>query len=327
VFALLGVSQEAGDPKLAPDYREDPEDTYKRVGKWMAEKGFVPLLLEFVPLEKTPGWPSWIPRWHEPGTHTVHISSGLRMSHTFRAAGESVQDFLWQPDHSLLARGIIFDTIANLASREDCVVQTEQLGNPHLCSSHVFKSLWRVFKMLSPGPNQPYVTGEPDHEVVYKLSVCDQYDLRAKRAPKEYARGLAVFLCRAEAGLTLLYRQQPQNDVVATHYLGAIKMVGRVPATNDSLDDDDSWANEFMVAAFRHYSQNVQFKTEKGYIGQVIGQAIAGDKIALLSGCDVPVILRPVENGAYVHVTTCYLHGIMYGEMWNNEEVHDIRVL
>ncbi|GAW23559.1 hypothetical protein ANO14919_131260 [Xylariales sp. No.14919] len=45
-----------------------------------------------------------------------------------------------------------------------------------------------------------------------------------------------------------------------------------------------------------------------------------GDVVALLSGCDVPVALRPDGNGNYRFVTVLYVDGIMKGEAWPDDE-------
>jgi hypothetical protein len=44
-----------------------------------------------------------------------------------------------------------------------------------------------------------------------------------------------------------------------------------------------------------------------------------GDKIVIIRGLEMPLLLRPVENG-YKLITHVYVHGMMYGEMWPQDE-------
>ena len=53
--------------------------------------------------------------------------------------------------------------------------------------------------------------------------------------------------------------------------------------------------------------------SEKGYIGLVPIDCRSGDRICVLSGCSIPVILR--QKGDYhILIGECYVHGIMDGQ-------------
>jgi hypothetical protein len=53
--------------------------------------------------------------------------------------------------------------------------------------------------------------------------------------------------------------------------------------------------------------------TKKGYIGQGTNRCKVGDLVCVLLGCNLPVILRPVEDH-YEFMGEAYLHDIMHGE-------------
>jgi hypothetical protein len=55
------------------------------------------------------------------------------------------------------------------------------------------------------------------------------------------------------------------------------------------------------------------FTTEKGYVGQGTNRCQAGDIVCVLLGCNLPIILRPVEEH-YEVIGEIYIHGIMQGE-------------
>lgn len=66
---------------------------------------------------------------------------------------------------------------------------------------------------------------------------------------------------------------------------------------------------------FRDMDHRRLITTGKGYVGLAHAQSVIGDKICLLMGCTMPMILRPYEGG-YRLVGETYVHGIMDGEFW-----------
>ena len=70
------------------------------------------------------------------------------------------------------------------------------------------------------------------------------------------------------------------------------------------------------------------FATDRGYIGLGPPEMQKGDHVYILSGGEVPYILRPVPGPrprTFELVGDCYLHGIMYGEeAGTDEDYHDV---
>ena len=70
------------------------------------------------------------------------------------------------------------------------------------------------------------------------------------------------------------------------------------------------------------------FATDQGYIGLGPDEIQKGDHVYILSGGDVPYILRPISGHiprTFELVGDCYLHGIMYGEAAGTDKVfHDV---
>lgn len=329
VFAFLGISNEAEEPELQPNYREEADDIYKRVGKYMAEKGFAPLLLDCTTRSNPPNWPSWIPRWHEPGNHTFMLEKGMQMSSVFTAAGKSTQAFQCQADHALLGRGIIVDTIHILGSSQSCIDSLERLKSAGDGGNEVLSSLMEAFVMLS-SPSHQYITGETMSTVLLRLIVCDQRHLNAQKAPKEYQKALGRFLNDAKAESEQLCQQRNGVGWELIRLYIRIMLNGMpelAPQSNDEGLESRQWVSEFVRASFSVCIRLVRYTTERGYIGQAVPDAKVGDKIALLQGCDVPLILRLTGNGTYTYISTCYLHGIMYGEAWNEEDIHAITIV
>ena len=78
-----------------------------------------------------------------------------------------------------------------------------------------------------------------------------------------------------------------------------------------------SWA--MNVLAWRRLTG-----TEMGRIGLTPAVALLGDKIAVLVGCSVPMVLRPCQDGWNI-IGECYVHGVMDGEVLEGKiELQDI---
>jgi hypothetical protein len=54
--------------------------------------------------------------------------------------------------------------------------------------------------------------------------------------------------------------------------------------------------------------------SKRGYLGWAVERARAGDSIAILLGCTVPVVLRPYAEGGWYVVGDAIIYGIMEGE-------------
>ena len=61
-------------------------------------------------------------------------------------------------------------------------------------------------------------------------------------------------------------------------------------------------------------SMNCIFETVNGLIRWVPSIALPGDKIAILFGCDMPLVLR-TRSGKYEVIGGCFVDGLMNGEI------------
>ena len=86
----------------------------------------------------------------------------------------------------------------------------------------------------------------------------------------------------------------------------------------------EAYCNRFMAASV----DRRLFATDRGYIGLGPAEIQKGDHVYILSGGEIPYILRPVSGSrprTFELVGDCYLHGIMYGEAaGTDDEFHDV---
>ncbi|KAI4865618.1 heterokaryon incompatibility protein-domain-containing protein [Hypoxylon rubiginosum] len=67
-------------------------------------------------------------------------------------------------------------------------------------------------------------------------------------------------------------------------------------------------------------------RTDAGRLARLPGAAMVGDKIALLKGSKMPVIIRPMEN-RWQFIGCGYVDGIMYGEGWRPDSIQEIEFI
>lgn len=66
-----------------------------------------------------------------------------------------------------------------------------------------------------------------------------------------------------------------------------------------------------------HLAHAALLRTRKGYIGAARASIRPGDKVCVLAGANVPVILRPLGGQDYELVSYAFVVGAMHGEAWN----------
>ncbi|GAP87509.1 putative heterokaryon incompatibility protein [Rosellinia necatrix] len=65
-------------------------------------------------------------------------------------------------------------------------------------------------------------------------------------------------------------------------------------------------------------------RTSRGYIGLCNRYAEVGDRLALIGGLCVPIILRPVLDGRWRIIGESYVYGIMHGELWSSDKAQSL---
>lgn len=89
-----------------------------------------------------------------------------------------------------------------------------------------------------------------------------------------------------------------------------------------SLTDGVETLEEGLAAWYRFQERvdemlfrRAAFRTEDGWIGLAPDEVAEGDVVVILSGGDVPFVLREVGDGGYVLVGECFVEGAMYGDV------------
>ncbi|KIW94606.1 uncharacterized protein Z519_04582 [Cladophialophora bantiana CBS 173.52] len=159
----------------------------------------------------------------------------------------------------------------------------------------------------------------------------DRYKRKARtlaRIKHKLATGKVAFFskpARLCLALTLIlamifFAPKSAPATVNTGTAGSIRF--RLPDQTETRDI----ANDIALA-----SANRRFVVSKGrnLIGMVPASAQLGDRICLLKGCSVPLLLRPCSGDGgdqkqWKLVGECYFHGVMNGELYNEAKCEPI---
>jgi hypothetical protein len=86
------------------------------------------------------------------------------------------------------------------------------------------------------------------------------------------------------------------------------------------------WSNErirgcvdYSRALFEAGSQRQFTVTETGRLGWIPKWVETNDRVAIIHGSRLPVIIRPCQDNLWTWVSNCYIDGVMFGEAMDDE--------
>lgn len=68
-------------------------------------------------------------------------------------------------------------------------------------------------------------------------------------------------------------------------------------------------------------------RTANGYLGLLPSSAQVGDSLALLPGASTPVVIRASGDSQWSLIGSCYVHGLMHGEAWDESRVERLQFI
>ena len=112
-------------------------------------------------------------------------------------------------------------------------------------------------------------------------------------------------------------------NFLAAQFSIRIEDIPQIPSSSASIfqilvgqagEPGDIWLQRNRISDIFSENQRRLFHSSDGYLGLGPRNTLPGDVLCVLKDCNVPVILRPTENGYYQHVSLCCVAGIMDGE-------------
>jgi hypothetical protein len=297
VFAWHRIAKDLNHIK--PDYTKSVGEVYAAVvkGSFLSRDPWSLSELRWIgALEKSPieEIPSWVPDYHKLGRHRL----GFLYSAAYNPGGSAptpIYNIVLtdDPNYKVLhLPGIKIDTIKVLSSPEPT---NDSMKNSGVAIMRQFISEWKT--VASASRTDLYPTGGTRWEAFWKTILADLAvsQLHKGGAPDSTQR------------INLL---RDQN----------------VDASARRLRDDDIYVppltgseEEMLTAAFEHYSPpfigHKLCVTERNLLVLSTPFAEVGDVACMFLGGNPLYVIRPIEDGFYMFVGECYVHGFMDGEI------------
>jgi hypothetical protein len=256
--------------------------------------------------------PSWMPKWLEAdsggtnilqakATQSINFQISARISPVVSLYSASKH---YSPKFKLDLENGILTVVGKIVGKLDAVA--EHLGDdktPATTSSEGFEK--KVIRIL--------VERHTKIKHCFEMaSQCDPYP----------SGGTYISACKQTlvAGATPSGHRATASEVdknFEAYHRAFSPLAGTRPQLSDQAEEQRRLTKAGMLNfeyAFEEACCGRAFAvTEEKYVGLVPVKAKAGDYVCIILGCDVPLIVRE-DDGKYVLVGECYIHGIMYGE-------------
>ncbi|KAF2970139.1 hypothetical protein GQX73_g3440 [Xylaria multiplex] len=259
--------------------------------------------------------PSWTVCW------TCRPAPAAQLRGAYRASGEpSVSAVpIYSADQTLVVQGLIFDTIRSLGSfhpseADTSYPQTDEKSSPRTNAydtlEAVQEALWRTLVGNTTAQGGPpsaegsWLICEPRTWFRHVLGVyTNGFGLA-----EQMTRNRALYLC----GYTL-----QQIVLGSTENPGFRQRLQIKSGSGLYTPSEEQW--EVFSWAINNMAWRRLMGTRDGRMGTAPAAAQVGDRIALLLGCSVPMVLREKKDG-WVVIGECYVHGVMDGEVLESDK-------
>ena len=320
---IYGLGGLAGDPlakkfMATVDYTLDKFDLYRQVATGMLKEHSDLNVLSIPPgleREHASGLPSWAPDWRTtrqtPCVGLVNADDIYKIR--YKASGDS-------------KKTVQFDETGLILGLECCWVDTiEAVGNVmvvddlpqgyagvlRIAKVSYMLDEWRIVTRALEGVNYP--TSEPVLDAFIQTLVGGPPHLEMEFMREQYS--ILDRQARLLRWMRRLRRAFPAR--AETTLVRLLQKLFKVPKSNIAF--------AFGVSSCPLADRTV-FRTKKGYIGLGSIRAGPGDLIAIPKGGKVPLVLRPYGSKWQMR-GDCYVHGVMYGEAFSENEAETVWIV
>jgi hypothetical protein len=307
VYALLGLTRDNSRDVIIPDYSEQntTRSTFTKTMRYLLSQ-------RNQPLDNLCGagigadrniqeLPSWVPDWSR--TKKGQQDSGYH--YTAGTQYNSVIGYDHSNYFSLRLEGIHFDRVKQLSSISEENPDWTTLDFMFSCK----KWLSETEAVARSHAKDPYFNGQSVDEAFIRTLIWDQSSYSSERRPSteqcfsDY-NAVKSFHAISEILIPILQSQPPESHIPESPLW-------------DQYRDIGSQASRFLH--FAGNSLGMRFcVTEKGRMAIVPPLSNKGDIICVIKGARMPFVLRETsygERSLYNLVGSCYVHGVMDGEI------------
>lgn len=254
--------------------------------------------------------PSWVPDW----TNKNHYRLFSGRKSNYHASGASTPFIKFKNnDRILTVKGVTLDIISGVGqayfekdikgSGNLALFQTENSANAYGSEQALRDALWRTLT----GDCTPQ--GRPAPDIYASLLDCPLKEHYPQALPWRGARTFGRFLTQS-----------------APLFIAGKRLESYFTSTAESFPAE---ATDALERLWRFSRTRRLIITREGRLGLAPHEAQRGDVVCVFLGCDVPILVRPGSgNDAHTFrmVGTCYLQGVMKGEIMEWIEKGDMEV-
>ena len=285
-----------GEAIIEPDYRKSTLEVYREAAVTLIQHGQSIDILCAVQHDPNtpavdPNFPSWVPRFDK--YYGSHVLGRFTSNHLASGNNPFPPELIPKDceSNSLTVRGIFFDTICS---------------HSELLHGHAFDLTSNVGLMENP-VCAIWVAGKLDSTTAAYPSG----DTMKKAFVSAITAGTSFLGTSLDADFSAYWLRIFESDfdpddctVFDAHYHRSLRR----------LAQGGSWMRFQDVVSEVCNGRKFLFTT-RGYFGVGPGATQLDDRIVVLFGADVPMVVRPRGDGRYTLVGECYVHGIMAGQV------------
>jgi hypothetical protein len=287
VFSLLPLAVDANDFVGFPDYSWSCEKVYTELALRFLKQGEIDILAfsQFTTRRLT--LPSWVPDWSD----HIRVPCSLFPFHSYFKAGTKRSDQVIAriDDNKIGMKGVAVDTI-----QEKSTVTWDPDWSERYFSeldARAYVESIKGFCHKSP----KVMTGE-ENITTARIAVGDEcgWDNLGGNWQDNYLAGLKQLLEGFNSG----------NDVISKEH----------------HDLRDIRYNTWYMHMRRIHSRHT-YISSTGYVGLAPLHIEVGDELVIFLGSKTPYVIRTNKDGTHTLIGEAYVHGIMYGELLENDQV------
>ncbi|KAE8442962.1 hypothetical protein EG329_002500 [Mollisiaceae sp. DMI_Dod_QoI] len=350
VYGLLGLLPSSIANQIRPNYDLSQRQVYTQFARAMlSESNSIESLLSWCAFKDDSVCPSWVPDWTAPFTRN-HVQ-WLRERHASGSA--SAQWSISEDSQHLRVRGIIVDTVKSTSkSQSECLpykseimelvqndgrsfpLEHHRYGSKQNLSAALRRTLAQDHPYLHSDPAGPSILDiywinwsyirelDPAHDQLSHLwhamrnittnSSWETFD-QFRHTNAEFS----IFGHRFRDFFPHMRRCTDALSSASNPSFELPMLRSRPDGMIQDIELSEEVCNNMKLSMLTLFGRKL-VTTAKGYLGLTPEEVREGDLIAIIYGCNFPVVLRQ-DHGFYCLIGECYIDGIMDGEIIEKE--------
>ncbi|KAI0403183.1 putative heterokaryon incompatibility protein [Xylaria palmicola] len=319
IYAVQGISTAADSGDITPDYTSTVERPFLKTAEYLLKQDYPSRILHLAGIgfhRSANIQTSWVPDWSTKRLSRIYWRGPLHSPYRASGTAHNEPDMVLSPNGlTLTLRGIEVDRIKQLGPQffgasENGVVKT-----------NVFLEVYDDYAnsrnlVMNSALRGPYGTGISLAEALWRTLIGDRTPAGARPAESAFSEYYQALVRYIDVWRKLF---GPDMQLLEPD-IGAEEQARMTTAITKDLTD----LGRFLNVSGAHVRERMVAVTERGYIGVVPPYSKVGDAVFIISGAQVPFLLRPQvdtedtgvsSGGKWQLVGESYFHGMMDGEM------------